>query len=207
MARSALLFGEDFGDAAAAGSVAGPAPTAEAAERARREDAAFARGVEEGVRRAATAADARLASVLERGAEAIERSSREIDERITAVEQDALAFFRAVAERLAAGALSENRLAAVSAAAEAAFGHLRGVPHVVIRVPVDLVDGADELFRRMARERGFDGRAVVLGEEELGPGDVRIEWSDGGVTRSGAAVAAAISDALWAAGRTEPHGE
>jgi flagellar assembly protein FliH len=50
--------------------------------------------------------------------------------------------------------------------------------------------------KRLARERGFEGRLVVLGEPDLAPGDARMEWADGGVVRDRARIEAAVLDAL-----------
>ena len=53
-----------------------------------------------------------------------------------------------------------------------------------------------QLVKRLARERGFEGRLVVLGEPDLAPGDARMEWADGGVVRDRARIEAAVLDAL-----------
>ena len=46
--------------------------------------------------------------------------------------------------------------------------------------PVTL-ETAREQLTEIARNRGFDGRVVVLAEPELALGDCKIEWADGGV--------------------------
>ena len=51
-----------------------------------------------------------------------------------------------------------------------------------------LVEPVDALMQRMARERGFEGRLVILGEPDIAPGDVRLEWADGGVVRDRARI-------------------
>ena len=58
--------------------------------------------------------------------------------------------------------------------------------------------------------QGFDGRLIVLAETGLAPGDCRIEWADGGLTRDRAATAAAIGEAVTryvAARRGEQTGD
>ncbi len=51
-------------------------------------------------------------------------------------------------------------------------------------------------MRRLAREHGFEGRLVVLGEPDMPPGDARLEWADGGVVRERARIEAALAEAL-----------
>ena len=81
-------------------------------------------------------------------------------------------------------------------AARAALQHLRGVPHLVVRVHESLVDDSEALVKRLARERGFEGRLIVLGEPDLAAGDARMEWADGGVVRDRAQIEAAVLSAL-----------
>ena len=46
------------------------------------------------------------------------------------------------------------------------------------------------------RECGLASRLVVLAEPEIAPGDCRIEWADGGITRDSAATEHAIDEAV-----------
>ena len=201
-----FLFGDDF-----------RGPTAEeealraAAERAAQEAArqqAFATGVAEGRRQAAAETERRLAEVMERlSAESSARFAA-LDPAVGQVEDEALAYFDALARRLAGSALARQPLAAVADAAREAFQHLRGVPHLVARVGTALVEDVETLLKRSGREHGFEGRIIVIGDEELGPGDVRIEWADGGVARDRASFERALEAAVAAsAGGSDPDGE
>jgi flagellar assembly protein FliH len=90
--------------------------------------------------------------------------------------------------------IAREPLADVAALVGDCFRHLVGVPHVVVRVDAALAAQAQDKLSAIARERGFEGRLVVLGEPEIAPGDCRIEWADGGVARDRAATEAAIAD-------------
>jgi flagellar assembly protein FliH len=196
MATRKFLFGEDFRGSQQELSEAA------AAERAAQEAAvrqAFENGVAEGRRQAAADAQRRLADALERlGGQAAVRFG-EVDRVVAAIESEALAYFETLARKLARQAIAAAPLAAVGEAAEAAFRHLRGVPHLAARVSTDLVEETDALMRRLAREQGFEGRIIVLGDEELAPGDVRLDWAEGGVTTSRDSFEQAIERALEAA--------
>jgi flagellar assembly protein FliH len=69
-------------------------------------------------------------------------------------------------------------------------------PHVVVRLNDALYADARERLEDIARMRGFEGRLVVLAEPDIAPGDCRIEWADGGVTRERAKTEAAIGEAV-----------
>ena len=101
-----------------------------------------------------------------------------------------------LARRIAGDALDAKPLATIGEAARTALQHLRGVPHLVVRVNDALVDEAEALMKSLARERGYEGRLGVLGEPDLLPGDARIEWADGGIVRDRTRIEASVRDAL-----------
>jgi len=191
-----FLFDTDFG------RPRGPSPAdAEAlaraeAERAAGEAAAYARGLQDGRAEAALQEQARLADALTRVGLAAAGLLNQSDARDGEREAQALAFAEALARRIAGEALDARPLAAVEEAARSALRHLRGVPHLVLRVSERLVDEAEALMRRLSREHGFEGRLVVLGEPDMAPGDARLEWADGGVVRERARIEAAVEAAL-----------
>jgi flagellar assembly protein FliH len=66
---------------------------------------------------------------------------------------------------------------------------LRTEPRIVIRVADSLLDQVEQRVIQLAAGAGFDGKIVFLSQEGLQPGDIRVEWADGGAERD--------SDRLW----------
>jgi len=173
------------------------APTAKAeAAIAEAEARGCARGLEEGRAMARAEADAALAETLRRIGEASRALLADADARGAALEQQALAFADTLARKLAGEAMARFPMDAIAQVARQAFAHLRGVPHLVVRVEQSLVDDVERMVKAMARERGFEGRIVVLGEADLARGDARFEWADGGVAREGAALAEEVARSI-----------
>ena len=191
-----FLFGEDFRQPR-------PEPERAGAEAAAVEAAlagAYERGLQAGRREAEAETGRRLADAVERlGAEANALLAR-ADSAAEAAEAACLGYFDKLARRLAGSALREAPLAAVADAAAATFRHLRGVPHLAVRVDAALVDEAETVLRTLAREHGFEGRIIVMGEDDMRPGDVRLDWADGGLVLDRDAIETAVDTAL-AAGR------
>ena len=177
-----------------------PRPSAEALraaeEAAQAERAAHARGVQEGRLQAEAQVQARLADAMTRLALAAAGLLAAADAREAEREAQAAEVALLIARKVAGDALAADPLAGIAEAARSALQHLRGVPHLVVRVHDSLVEEAETLVTRLARERGYDGRLVVLGDPDTLPGDARIEWADGGVVRERAQIEAAVADAL-----------
>ena len=58
---------------------------------------------------------------------------------------------------------------------------------------------------QQAEARGFQGRLIVMGEPDVAPGDVRVEWADGGIVRCQADIEDALQEIVdrFAAARRE----
>ena len=160
------------------------------------EERAFAQGVAEGRRMGASEADAQLSAAMRRLADAAVALLAGLDAHQARLEEEALAFGAALGRKLASSALRTQPLEAMMEAVRASFQHLRGVPHLVLRVNDGLVEPVQTRVQAMARERGYEGRLVVMGDPDIAPGDGRIEWADGGVVREQAQIEAAVDQAL-----------
>lgn len=188
-------------------------PKASASDLRAAEDAAravaeaHARGLREGRAQALAEAqaqtEARLADAMTRLSLATAGLINQTDARDAEREAQAIDIAVLLARKVAGEALGIQPLAAIGEAARAALQHLRGVPHLVVRVHDGLVDDTEALMKRLARERGYEGRLVVLGDPDLAPGDARIEWADGGIVRERARIEATVLDVLGLTEATE----
>jgi flagellar assembly protein FliH len=185
-----FLFGEDFRKPAPAPVTISPREVEEAETRG------YVRGLRDGQQQAALEAQAHLAAAMERLANTAGMMLSSVDAKSAEFEALAVEFGLSLGRRLAGEALAREPLSAIADAAAASFQHLRGVPHLVVRVNETLVEPVENLVKQMARERGFDGRLVTLGEPDIPPGDVRIEWADGGIVRTQSHIEQAVAQAL-----------
>jgi len=173
----------------------GVSDAAHAAALAEAEKQAYRRGLEEGRRQAQGEIQAATAQAARRLADAAQAMLAALDADRAALEEKGVALALALGRKLGGEAMARYPLVAITEVARNAFQHLRGVPHVVVRVHESLVEDVEALTKRIARERGFEGRLVVMGEPDIPPGDARIEWADGGVAREGARIARDVADA------------
>lgn len=56
--------------------------------------------------------------------------------------------------------------------------------HLVVRCNEALTDKIKPIAEQYAHHSGYTGRLIIMGEPDIALGDVRIEWSDGGLARN-----------------------
>lgn len=201
-ARAAFNFNRDFSKAASGTAFvdrASQVPVAysqhlDALEAARRE--AHQQGVVEGralqqddEARALAASLAQILACMEvatRDFRAIEEASR----------REALDFALIFARKLTGRLIDNAPTQTIEATARAIFNDLRGSPHVAVRVAPALVDVCKVRLSLLMRENGLEPKLFVFPDPDIGPGDCRIEWADGGIVRDRAKLDSLIEHAL-----------
>ena len=200
-ATAKYLFDLDFGG----GGEAKPMiPLAEhQAKLAEAEAAGHRNGVAVAEAQAMSDAGRRTALALERLATAFDGLDQALRAVEAKLEAEAVEVAVAVGRKLAPALLAKEPLAEIEALASECFRQIVSAPHVVVRINDALYAETRERLEEILRSSGFEGRLVLLAEPEIAPGDCRIEWADGGVSRDSGATEAAISEAVnkYIAGR------
>jgi flagellar assembly protein FliH len=160
------------------------------------EEEGYARGMLDGRRDTEQEAAMRMAVAVEALAEQSAAVLARLDGQRAHFETEAAALAIAFARKLAGEAVAREPLAALESAAADCFRQLSATPHLVARVPADLVDRVKAVLDRLAHERGFQGRLVILGEPDMTAGDFQLEWADGGIGRDGRALERQVTDAI-----------
>jgi len=143
-------------------------------------------------------AQRRFAAALEQIGDRLAALSGGLGDIERRLEAEAVEVAVAVANKLAPELIAREPFAEIAALAADCFRQLVSAPHVVVRINDALYAEARERLEEIARMRGFDGRLVVLAEPDVAPGDCRVEWADGGLTRDRAKTEAAINEAVEA---------
>ena len=160
------------------------------------EQRAFAAGEAEGHRKAQAEQAARLAALLDRLAVQMSLELARSESRAMAQEIGAIELALELARKIAGEAIARYPLAAIESAAQQCFAEARTAPHIAVRVGEDMVEDVRAHLGVIAAERGFAGKLVILGDPDIAPGDIRLEWADGGVVRARAAIEDAIEKTI-----------
>jgi flagellar assembly protein FliH len=199
-ATAKYLFDEDFSS--------GEKPTITVVEAERRradaESQAYRKGFAAGEKQAQSEAAQRTAVALGLIADGLERLGKALAGIEARLESEAVEVAVAVAGKLAPELIAREPFAEISALAVESFNHLVKAPHVVVHIGADIYEQAKGKLEEIAGARGCEGRLVVLSDPAMAPGDCRIEWVDGGVTRDRAAMLAVVDDLVgrYVAART-----
>jgi flagellar assembly protein FliH len=159
-------------------------------------DQARAEGFRSGQDQARRESEQQTGALLMQLVRHCERLLAQQDERIAAIEAQAAQLAITTARGLAGAALAEKPLAQLLGAARECLGHARHAPHLVIRVHESLVETVESKVAGLARETGFGGRLVVLGEPDIAIGDGKLEWADGGIAIDSSQLDAAVETAV-----------
>jgi flagellar assembly protein FliH len=160
------------------------------------EQRAFETGHKEGRHEALEEQPARLAAAMEKLGVQVSLEIARSEARSLAQEIGAIELALELARKLAGRAIDRYPVSAVESAVQECFTEARTAPHIAVRVHDSLVEDVKTHLGKLAADRGFAGKLVILGEPEIAPGDVRLEWADGGVVRERAAIDQAVEKTI-----------
>lgn len=160
-----------------------PAPTFSEEELAAAKQAAFADGSAAGKAEAEAGIARQTAQQLTALAEKLETVSAALDGKVSESHQQTLLAAMTVVRKLFPRTNSLNGLSEVQAVVEECLERLRDEPRMVIRASEDQIDILKSQLDASIKRSGFSGKLVFLADDRLSPGDVRVEWADGGAER------------------------
>ncbi len=103
--------------------------------------------------------------------------------------REALEVALTVVRKIFPGLAERHGLAEVEAVVRDCLERLREEPRIVIRVADAVLDQIEARIGKIVVRAGFEGKIVYLAQDGMNPGDVRVEWADGGAERD--------SERLW----------
>ena len=145
--------------------------------------AAFAEGRKSGLAEATRSAEARTAAALSALATDI-KAVLELREQCAAdVERRAIETMRAITRKAVPALCLKDPLTEVAAIVDACLHEAFEEPRIVLRVVDALFEPLQQRLEAITAAAGYAGKIVLLADSTLGPGDVRVEWAEGGAER------------------------
>jgi flagellar assembly protein FliH len=173
-------FGETFDDFSS-GTEKEPAWSAAEVEIERAQ--AMQLGLEQGRAQALAGIEQKIAESSTAIVKHLTRIDRQVEAATARIADEARALALVVGRKLGSELLAQARERDIEALVSEALSLLSDQPHVAIRVNDDLLDGLRTRVEAIARESGYQGKLILLGEPDLDRADCQIEWADGGMMR------------------------
>ncbi|SMF67641.1 flagellar assembly protein FliH [Tistlia consotensis] len=153
-------------------------------------------GREEALDEARGTAEAAGAQAMALFAERMRQSLQQLDGRRDAALVEVLESAMTVLGKLFPALSERHGLGEIEALVRSCLERLHEEPRVVVRAPDALLDELRGRMDGLKLEAAYEGRVVLLADDDLGPGDARIEWADGGGERNGRRLWAEIEEIL-----------
>ena len=160
-----------------------PAPTFSEEELAAARQSAFAEGKAAGLAESGQAQARRLADILDCLPRHLESLATELESLEAERHRSALEAAVTVVRKLFPRLAQEGGLDEIRAVVDSCLERLRDEPRLVIRSADQDLDALRDRIEGSATRAGFEGKLVFLADENIAPGDVRVEWADGGAER------------------------
>ena len=145
--------------------------------------ASYAEGLAAGNQAADQDALVRTATLLMQ----IERQLSRIIERAEADRKEqariTIDFAMTVARKILPSFLEKNGAQEIEELISNCLAERQSEPRLVIRLPDLLLDTVGGRIKEITEKQAFGGKVVLLADPNLGIGDCRIEWADGGIER------------------------
>lgn len=182
------LFDVEFGGNSRFGDLSGNARAAIADA----EKIAFRNGFES----AKKDGEQKCAAQLERVATEMHLAIAQLAAIETRLEREAIDVASAIARQLAPALIAKQPLAEIEALVLDVLSHVRAAPHVAVRISPEMTEDAGARLKKIAEERGFANKLVILPDPAIVSGNCLIEWADGGVSRDAEAIGRRIEQAI-----------
>lgn len=105
-----------------------------------------------------------------------------IERECDSIRRNSIEIATVAADLLASELIARHPTLNTEALFRDALEHANEAPHIAITVNDAHAEQIQTIITRIASERGFAGKLVVLGDPETTAGDCSLQWADGGVT-------------------------
>ena len=102
----------------------------------------------------------------------------------------------AIVKKLHPALVERQGLAEIEAVLNQCLESLKQEPRLVAYVHSARLDALQERLEQLSASKGFEGRVVLIGDDEMGQSDCRVEWADGGVEREAGRIWRTIEEVL-----------
>ncbi|MCW9034379.1 MAG: FliH/SctL family protein [Rhodospirillales bacterium] len=173
-----------------------PVPTFSEEEMAAAREEGFKSGKEEGLKEGLEDSARILSDILKRAGDKISLLIENQSKVGPIAEQTAISVAMAVIKNLFPDLNAKHGTDEVIAIVKESFENLLDEPKVSMRVAMEHREAIASKIEKITENYGFDGKVIVIADENMGTGDCRIEWDSGGAERNTADIWEKIDEVI-----------
>lgn len=156
----------------------------------------FVQGREDGLAEATAQFNSELMASFDKMSIGIQTLLNSQASTAQSAKEEAYNYSLLIAQKIAKAALKHYPFDQIETLVSECLSHINHMPHLVIRVNHEIVQNVQDQLQPIIDEKGFEGRLIIMGEEDIALGDCAIEWADGGVAYNTQEIVQTISNQL-----------
>ncbi len=149
----------------------------------------FATGKAEGVNEAAEATERLISASLEKLSQQFDSLFKAQEEAGDAIMENAISIACGITRKVFPALNQQGALGEIERIAVMSLEKILEEPQVIIAVNPELEAALNERLGALTAQAGYKGEIKIIADDDIVPGDCRIEWSGGGARRD--------MDAMW----------
>jgi flagellar assembly protein FliH len=143
----------------------------------------FENGKATGLAEAKASIDRSVADALAAASNALQTLGPALDELKAGIEVDALHTVTTIVRKIVPYYARTHGFDEVEALLHDCLSAAYDEPRIVVRAHESVLGSLNDQIDEMTRASGFNGNVVLFEDQDLAPGDCRVEWADGGAER------------------------
>ncbi len=151
------------------------------AELAAARQAAFEEGRAEGHRTALDSHEAAISESLSKILANFTAVTKEMESAKHDMQSDAVQIGLAAAETMAPELIRRYPLESIETLFKDCLEYADNPPHIAVRINESLIEDLQQRMESFAKQQGYQGEIVLVGDPEIAVGDAKLEWADGGI--------------------------
>ena len=156
----------------------------------------FAAGREAALAEHLQSAEHRLTELLQQVTQRTAALGDAADDAVTDLTGEVLDIAMLAVRKVLPATAAANGLSEIEGLVRSCLSDLRAEPRVAVRLHVEALQSLQPRLEDLAASTGFDGKLVLLADDDLAPTDCTVLWADGGATRRVDDITTAVDAAI-----------
>lgn len=147
-------------------------------------EAAFQEGLNKGLKESADQVSLMLNQKIEKLLTLTRKIEQQLPQEIEKITELACDLAFVSARTLASELIACEPQAELDVLFSECIAQMSNAPHLAVKVPPTDLELLRDRLEQVAESKGYEGKLILLADDEMREGDCHIEWADGGISRS-----------------------